>query len=875
MSIYVNSGMYAYDYTLTNNFMHVLSGGTADKTTLNSGGSILVSSGGTANRTTVNFRGGLHISGTGAVANTATVMHGGLLRVYSGATVNSATVSSGGELTILGGWTNNAFVRSAGSMNVLSGGVAYETVVSKGGEMYVLKSGGMLGGAVRGGKVEVFSGGMAMLTTVSNGGVMAVSRDGAANFLIVSSGGSVFLSSGGVASGATISSGGTLFVYPNGAAYSATVLSEGLMSVNGSGAVAHSTTVRKDGRLWAWGSGRASSSIVSSGGVLNVFSNGSAYSTTVSSGGSLYVSSGAKVFNTTLSSGGELFVKSGGVASRTTANNAGRVNVFSSGTAVSTTVSGGYMEVFFGGVANSTTVVGDSMRVGNLWVSQGGTAVSTTLSSGGILRVCSDGTAVSTHIGSGSAAINVGGVISSTVMDGGSLGVDGVARDTVVVAGGSITLYSGAKHTGRLSITSDTVVVAKMNSVIDFDISALAPGDFAPVNNLSYITGNPNYTVTVSVSQTAGRYKLADIAGSFDKTVTVVTDTGTRLGNLAFGGTLRSGGYSYSLAKSGGALALTVEGGAGASPRSDLLSNSYSQIVAWDKEQGKVGYVATNGNVGPAWCGIWEWSGSEAAMWRVVGVGHFSGSTVDHDGILLYNGYGNTFAAWTDLNDPSYGYVSLCHVDGNFQTKTLTDLDGDDFDDVLIYDEKGSFGVVLDAAEYHDIWHVSTNADKVQQLIGAGNFGSADGLDSLLVKKTDENAYFLWHNNDPTFATWNWSQTYIGSLDNDWSVAGIGDFSGDGIDDIAMWRKSTGEIQIWENAQASHQRYAGTLSQTDWEVAAVGDYNGDGKEDLLLREKLSGWGGVGYWAGADATQWTDLNARIETDMESKFTVIAG
>ncbi|MBP5181669.1 MAG: FG-GAP repeat protein, partial [Lentisphaeria bacterium] len=94
------------------------------------------------------------------------------------------------------------------------------------------------------------------------------------------------------------------------------------------------------------------------------------------------------------------------------------------------------------------------------------------------------------------------------------------------------------------------------------------------------------------------------------------------------------------------------------------------------------------------------------------------------------------------------------------------------------------------------------------------------------------------------------------------------------IDDIAMWRKSTGEIQIWENGQASDQRYAGTLDQSQWEVAAVGDYNGDGREDLLLRELVTGWGGLGYWVGADAAQWTDMNARIETDMESKFAVIA-
>lgn len=136
---------------------------------------------------------------------------------------------------------------------------------------------------------------------------------------------------------------------------------------------------------------------------------------------------------------------------------------------------------------------------------------------------------------------------------------------------------------------------------------------------------------------------------------------------------------------------------------------------------------------------------------------------------------------------------------GISKSKGLAQLGGEnDFDDVLIYNEEGSFGVVLDGAEYRDIWHVDDPAANTWELIGAGNFGAADGKDSLLMKKTDENAYFLWHNNDSSFETWDWSQSYIGSLDNDWQVAGIGDFSGDGIDDIAMWRASTGEVQIWE-----------------------------------------------------------------------------
>ncbi len=305
----------------------------------------------------------------------------------------------------------------------------------------------------------------------------------------------------------------------------------------------------------------------------------------------------------------------------------------------------------------------------------------------------------------------------------------------------------------------------------------------------------------------------------------------------------------------------------------NLLANGYSQIVAWDAAEGKVGYVATNGQSAPAWAGIWEWGSSEAAMWKVVGVGRFS-ADVEHHGILLYNGIGNTFAAWTDLGRGDYGYISLCHVDGNFQTLTLADFDGNGLDDVIIYDENGSFGIVSDARTYHDVWHVVNPATNVQKVIGAGYFGRADGKSEILVKNTDNNAYFLWHNEDPTFNTWSWNQTQIGSLDDDWTVAAIGDFQGDGIDDIIMWQKSTGNMYAWEDGKSSNQRWVGALESSQWEVAAVGDYNGDGKEDLLLRELSSGWGGLGYWGAANADNWTDLNARVETDMESKFSIIA-
>ena len=117
--------------------------------------------------------------------------------------------------------------------------------------------------------------------------------------------------------------------------------------------------------------------------------------------------------------------------------------------------------------------------------------------------------------------------------------------------------------------------------------------------------------------------------------------------------------------------------------------------------------------------------------------------------------------------------------------------------------------------------------------------------------------------------------TKLWDADSDWTVAAVGDFSGDGIDDIVVWQESTGYMFALEDGDASNYRWVGDLDPNSWEVAAVGDYDGNGQEDLLLRETASGWGGLGYWGGAYCENWTDLNARIENDKNgSNFQVIA-
>ena len=79
------------------------------------------------------------------------------------------------------------------------------------------------------------------------------------------------------------------------------------------------------------------------------------------------------------------------------------------------------------------------------------------------------------------------------------------------------------------------------------------------------------------------------------------------------------------------------------------------------------------------------------------------------------------------------------------------------------------------------------------------------------------------------------------SPDSSWSVAGIGDFNGDGKRDI-LWRNASGEVTIWlmngpAIAASGDTVSGGTAARPDasWSIAGIGDFNGDGKSDILWR----------------------------------------
>ena len=127
-------------------------------------------------------------------------------------------------------------------------------------------------------------------------------------------------------------------------------------------------------------------------------------------------------------------------------------------------------------------------------------------------------------------------------------------------------------------------------------------------------------------------------------------------------------------------------------------------------------------------------------------------------------------------------------------------------------------------------WHV----------IGTGDF-NGDGISDMLLRS------------DAGWTT-DWLGTSTGSFTNnganaslfftsDWHVIGTGDFNGDGKADILL-RSDAGWVTDWlgtaNGGFTNNGANVSLLFAPDWHIASIGDFNGDGRDDILLRND-SGW----------------------------------
>ena len=313
------------------------------------------------------------------------------------------------------------------------------------------------------------------------------------------------------------------------------------------------------------------------------------------------------------------------------------------------------------------------------------------------------------------------------------------------------------------------------------------------------------------------------------------------------GGSLTLTGVTGTLIASvaaGGGVQLTLQGSSNPDARNDFNGDGRSDIL-WRDSSGAVTNSLGQANGGFAGNSTNFWA-TIPASWQVIGTGNFNSD--DRSDLLWRNSTTGEITNW--LGQPNGSFVGndtnfYSTIPTSWQVVGIGDFNGDGRDDLLW--RNGSTGQTTNWLAQPIGSFVGNDANALStigttwQVAGIGDFNGDGRSDILWRENTGAMTTALGQANGGFAGN---SANFWTTISTSWQIVGSGDFNGDGRDDI-LWRNpTTGEITNWlgqaNGSFIGNDANFYTVIPTSWQVAGIGDFNGDGRDDLLWRNGSTG-----------------------------------
>src|SRR5882724_3108308 len=231
--------------------------------------------------------------------------------------------------------------------------------------------------------------------------------------------------------------------------------------------------------------------------------------------------------------------------------------------------------------------------------------------------------------------------------------------------------------------------------------------------------------------------------------------------------------------------------------------------------------------------------------WTVAGIGDFDGD--GHSDILWRNTLTGENSIWL-MNGSSVSSSSFIQSvpDRNWAVVKIGDFDGDGKADIVWRNTRSGQNCIwlMNGVTIASSAFLPTLADPNWTIAGVGGFNGTLNATTgrvktdILWRNTANGQNAIWFMDGTTVS----STAFMTSVSTAWTIAGVGDYNGDGKADILWRNKSNGQNAIWlmNGATTSSGVFMATVADLNWTIVGTGDYNGDGQTDILWRNKSNG-----------------------------------